>query len=121
MKRLLYIIICLALVLSASAKPSFRTSELERLAQALALDIDALPEGYSHPTANGLRLTVHQTDETIDHIGMYLFSEEMRQMGKSPIFDFLSCVRDGVSCSPVCGTRPSIALLQHDGEFVKCL
>ena len=89
MKRLLYIIICLAFVLSVSAKPSFRTSELERLAQALALDIDALPEGYSHPMANGLRLTVHQADQTIDHIGVYLFSEEMRQMGKSPIFDFL--------------------------------
>lgn len=89
MKRILYIIMCLAVVLTVSAKPSFRTSELERLAQALALDVDMLPDGYSHPVANGIRLTVHQADQTIDHIGQYLFSEEMRQMGKSPIFDFL--------------------------------
>jgi len=89
MKRIQNIIVCLALVLTASAKPSFRTSELERLAQVLALDVDVLPDGYSHPVANGIRLTVHQTDQTIDHIGQYLFSEEMRQMGKSPVFDFL--------------------------------
>ena len=65
MKRIQNIIVCLALVLTASAKPSFRTSELERLAQVLALDVDVLPDGYSHPVANGIRLTVHQTDQTI--------------------------------------------------------
>lgn len=76
-------------VLSASAKPSFRTAELERLAKVLALDTEALPDGYNHPTVKGIRLTVHQTEQTIDHIGLYLFPEEMRQTGKSPIFDFL--------------------------------
>ena len=79
---------CLA-VLSATAKTSFRTVELERLAKVLAIDADQVPDGYSHPTANGLSLTVHQTEQTIDHIGLYLFTEEMRQMGKSPVFDFL--------------------------------
>ena len=75
--------------LSASAKTSFRTEELQRLAQVLALDTEILQEGYSYPEAKGLRLTVHQTGQTIDHIGLCLFSEEMRQMGKSPVFDFL--------------------------------
>ena len=90
MKRIvLYIIICLVALLPASARSTFRTAELERLASELALDIEALPDGYSHPVANGVRLTVHQTEQTIDHIGLYLFSEELRQMGKSPIFDFL--------------------------------
>ena len=89
MKRSILNIIGLLLVLTVSAKASFRTSELERLAQVLALDVQNLPDGYSHPTANSLRLTVHQTDLTIDHIGLYLFTEEMRQLGKSPIFDFL--------------------------------
>lgn len=77
------------MALSASAKTTFRTAELGRLAQALALDVEALPEGYSHPVAKGLRLTVHQTAQTVDHIGLCLFSEEMRQMDHSPIFDFL--------------------------------
>ena len=90
MKRVvLYIIICLVALLPVSARSTFRTAELERLASELALDIEALPDGYSHPVANGVRLTVHQTEQTIDHIGLYLFSEELRQMGKSPIFDFL--------------------------------
>ena len=89
MKRYtLFIFICL-MALSASAKTAFRTAELGRLAQALALDAEALPEGYSHPVAKGLRLTVHQTAQTVDHIGLCLFSEEMRQMDHSPIFDFL--------------------------------
>ena len=85
----LYIIISLVTLLPASARSTFRTAELERLANELALDIEALPDGYSHPVANGVRLTVHQTEQKIDHIGLYLFSEEIRQMGKSPIFDFL--------------------------------
>lgn len=90
MKRsILYIIICLVALLPASAKSTFRTAELERLAKELALDIESLPDGYSHPIANGVRLTVHQTEQTIDHIGLYLFTEELRSMGKSPVFDFL--------------------------------
>ncbi len=90
MKRSIFcIIICLVALLTASAKSTFRTAELERLAKELALDIEALPDGYSHPTANGVRLTIHQTEQTIDHIGLYLFTEELRSMGKSPIFDFL--------------------------------
>lgn len=90
MKRsILYIIICLVALLPASAKSTFRTAELERLAKELALDIDALPDGYSHPVVNDVRLTVHQTEQIIDHIGIYLFSEELRSIGKSPVFDFL--------------------------------
>ena len=89
MKRSILLIMCLATWLSASAKTSFRTAELERLANVLTLNADGLPDGYSHPTVNGTTLTIHQTEQTIDHIGLYLFSEEMRQMGKSPVFDFL--------------------------------
>lgn len=76
-------------LLPASAKSSFRNAELERLAKVLDLDTEVLPEGYSHPTVKGVRLTVHQTDKAINHIGLYLFSEEMHQMDKSPVFDFL--------------------------------
>ena len=90
MKRIfLYILITCLSVLTTAAKPSFRTSELARLAQTLAIDTEALPDGYSHPTINGIRLTVHKNGQTTDHIGIYLFSEETRQTGKTPIFDFL--------------------------------
>ena len=89
MKRCIIYIICLFALLPVTAKSSFRTAELERLANELALDIEALPDGYSHPIAKGVRLTVHQKEQTIDHIGLYLFTEELRSIGKSPIFDFL--------------------------------
>ena len=79
----------MAIQLQMMAQPTFRTSELERLATAVSLDFQALPEGWSHPTAGSLRLTVHIKDKTIDHIGLCLFSDELRSIGKSPIFDFL--------------------------------
>ena len=76
-------------VLTMTAQSQFRTSELRRLASVLSIDTSQLAEGYSHPMVNGLTLTVHQERQTIDHIGLQLFSPEMRSLGKSPIFDFL--------------------------------
>lgn len=90
MKRsILYTLVFLVVLQPISAKSVFRTAELERLAGVLALDVSVLPEGYCHPIVNGTSLTVHQTGQTIDHIGLYLFSEEIREQGKSPVFDFL--------------------------------
>lgn len=76
-------------VLTVTAQSQFRTSELRRLATALSIDTSQLTEGYSHPVVNGLTLTVHQERQTIDHIGLQLFSPKMRSLGQSPIFDFL--------------------------------
>ena len=76
-------------VLTTVAQTQFRTSELKRLASVLAIDTGQLPEGYSHPVANGSQLTIHLDKQTIDHIGLQLFSPEMRKASPSPIFDFL--------------------------------
>ncbi len=76
-------------MLPSNAQPLFRTAELGRLASALSLNTSALPEGYSHPMASQLRLTVHVSDKTIDHIGLQLFSDEMRTNSPSPVFNFL--------------------------------
>ena len=88
-QRLIHIIIGLLAVLTMTAQSQFRTSELRRLATVLSIDTSQLTEGYSHPLAKGLTLTVHQERQTIDHIGLQLFSPEIRSMGQSPIFDFL--------------------------------
>ena len=72
-----------------TAQSQFRTSELRRLATVLSIDTSLLTEGYSHPVVKSLKLTVHQDRQTIDHIGLQLFSPEIRSMGQSPIFDFL--------------------------------
>ena len=88
-QRVLHIIIGLLAVLTMTAQSQFRTSELRRLATVLSLDTFQLSEGYSHPVVDGLALTVHQERNAIDHIGLQLFSPEMRSVGQSPIFDFL--------------------------------
>lgn len=90
MKRaLLYITMSLACLPSMMAQPTFRTAELERLATVLRIDVSSLPEGYSHPEAEGLRLTVHKTAETIDHLGRQLFSDDVRTHGQTAVLDFL--------------------------------
>lgn len=76
-------------VLPMTAQPQFRTSELQRLANVLSLDTKALQEGYNYPRMQGLQLTVHTREQVIDHIGIRLFTEQLRVMGNSPIFDFL--------------------------------
>lgn len=88
-QRILHIIICLLAVLTITAQTQFRTSELRRLASVLPVDVSQLPEGYSHPVVNGQRLTIHLNEQTVDHIGLQLFSPEMRQASSSRIFDFL--------------------------------
>lgn len=76
-------------VLTTTAQTQFRTSELRRLASVLAVDVSQLPEGYSYPVVSGQRLTIHLDKQTVDHIGLQLFSPEMRKANSSRIFDFL--------------------------------
>lgn len=76
-------------ILTVTAQTQFRTSELRRLAATLSIDASQLSEGYSHPVVNGYPLTIHQEKQTIDHIGLQLFSTEVRKINPSPIFDFL--------------------------------
>ena len=90
MKRLLYIIIGVALFLaSASAQTAFRTAELQRLATVLAIDPATLQEGYNYLDADRQSLVVTKTNHTVSHIGLRLFNEDMRKMGDTSVMDFL--------------------------------
>lgn len=88
-RRVLYIIICLTVVLTATAQITFRTSEQQRLATTLRIDVSKLHEGYNYLSVGNQPLTVHLQNNVLDHIGLTLFSEEMRQMSQTPVFDFL--------------------------------
>mgnify|MGYP006873018935 CR=1 FL=1 len=88
-KTLCLIASCMALLMPACAQTLFRTAELERLAEAMALNVELLPEGYSHPVVGGHALTVHISDHTVNHIGMFLFNDAMRSVNPSPVFNFL--------------------------------
>lgn len=85
----LYLISFLLFNTSATAQVKFLTSELQRLASTLNIDASSLPDGFSHPTAKGLHLTVRVEENTVEHIGLLLFSDDIRSVGNSPIFDFL--------------------------------
>ena len=90
MKRLVYIIIGVAMFLtSASAQTVFRTAELQRLATVLAIDPATLQEGYNYLDADRQSLVVTKTNHTVSHIGLRLFNEDMRKMGETSVMDFL--------------------------------
>ena len=90
MKRFIYIIIGLALLLtSASAQIVFRTAELQRLATVLAIDPTILQEGYNYLDTDRQSLVVTKMNHTVNHIGLRLFNEDMRKMGDTPVMDFL--------------------------------
>lgn len=99
--------------LTIAAQTQFRTSELKRLATALSINVGQLPEGYCHPVANGHTLTIHQEKQTIDHIGLQLFSAEVRKMSSSPIFDFLERYFLQLKYPPVVKTAST--MMRDDG------
>lgn len=90
MKRtVLYIIMCLTAAMTATAQVTYRTQELQRLATTLKVDAGKLHEGYNTLSVANTPLTVHLQNGVVDHIGLSLFSEEMRQAAQTPVFDFL--------------------------------
>lgn len=90
MKHLIYtLILYCAVALSSSSRTVYRTAELERLATVLRLEDASLAEGYSHPVAAGITLTVHRQDGVVDHLGCRLFRDELRTAVHSPVLNFL--------------------------------
>lgn len=114
MKRIAIYIIGVLSVLMAEAQTTFRTSELKRLATELRIDKGQLQEGYNYPTADGLSLTVHMQNGMIDHIGLHLFSEEIRKMDRSSVFDFLERYFLQLKYPP---TIKTAAMMIRDDEF----
>lgn len=79
----------LLLVAEAGAQPACRTQELQRLFVTTKVDSKTLREGYNYPSANGAELVVRVKDNAVDHIGLKLFSADVRELDKTPVFDFL--------------------------------
>lgn len=89
-QRLLYILMCMFVSLLSMAQVSYRTSELKRLASVLSLDESTMAsDGIHYLTSANKPIVVRVSDGKVSHIGIHLFSEEMRSLEKSPILDFL--------------------------------
>ena len=82
-------LLLLPMATAVHAQKSYRTSELKRLAAVVSLPEDSIRNGYNHPVTGNLKMTVFCQSNTIEHIGVYLFADEVRALSKSPIFDFL--------------------------------
>lgn len=88
-QRLIYIIIGMAFILSASGQITYRTAELKRLASVLSIDDKALKDGYNLLTANNRQVVVIVRNNAVSHIGWQLFSKDIREVDNTPVIDFL--------------------------------
>lgn len=115
MKRLiLYTIICLSVATVSAASVVYRTPELQRLTTMLKIDVSRLHDGYNYLSANNLSLTIHLHNDVLDHIGLRLFSEEMRQMSQTPVFDFLERYFLQLKYPP---SEKTMMMMVRDDEF----
>lgn len=85
--------VLLALALVASARAAgFATKGLEQLASCVGMTgLESLAPGTHYTyTYRGRKLTVRVNEwKEVEHIGLLLFSEEMRRQHPLPIYDFL--------------------------------
>lgn len=89
MKSWVIAVSCCLLAMVTNAQPAFRTNELKRLAETVGIDVTSLQEGYNYSSAQGLNLVVCVKDNTVNHLGLRLFSEDIRNLDNSPVFNFL--------------------------------
>ena len=72
-----------------AAQSRFRTAELQRLAAAIPLSPVLPSDGNHQVEQNGLRLSLTVNQQTISHIGIQLFADEVRTKGNACITRFL--------------------------------
>ena len=105
---------CLTVALTTTAQITFRTSELHRLASTLKIDVEKLHDGYNYLATGNTPLVIHLQKDVLDHIGLSLFSEEMRQMSQTPVFDFLERYFLQLKYPP---SEKTAAMMTRDDEF----
>lgn len=77
----------IAITLSAQ---QYQSAHIERAAKKLAIDTMLLKPGTNRITVDRRQLTVRVNESgTIEHIGIPLFSQQMRTLQPSPIYDYL--------------------------------
>ena len=76
----------LLFVWNSEAAVTYRTTELQRLARIVGVSEESLVPG-----ANYIKGYTVMVDEymTVRHVGMTLFSEEIKQMSNSPVLEFV--------------------------------
>lgn len=71
------------------ATVTYRTAELQRLAHVIKIDESVLKEGSCILSINGSSIHVRVGNNIVNHIGLHLFSNDLRKLDNSPILDFL--------------------------------
>lgn len=74
---------------TAREKLQYRNSELNRLSQTLHLHPDSLSEGMNYLVINGRQIKAQIDNGVLIFLGYCLFSNELKSMAHTPIFNFL--------------------------------
>lgn len=90
MKEKLATILLLAMISTTLSAQQYQSSHIARAAMKISLDTTALEPGITYPVVDGHRLVVRVgTNKSVEHIGIPLFTEQMRVLQPSPIYDYL--------------------------------
>ena len=86
LRRISLMTMALLFVWNLEASVTYRTTELQRLVRVTGISEETL-----HPGANIIRgYTVAVDDNmTVRHVGLTLFTEEIKQMGNRPVLEFV--------------------------------
>ena len=114
-KTILFALLFLSVSCSMAAEQlTYRTKELHRLATILSIKGTQLQEGSNQITVNGTLLSVRVNRHEVEHIGIFLFSEDIRKADHSPVFDFLERYFLQLKYPPVV---KSASMMTRDDQF----
>lgn len=96
------------------AQLTYRTQELKRLTASFPVDESTLHEGYNYLDVRGQQVVIRVKDNVVEHVGFRLFPDDIRNIDKSPVFDFLERYFLQLTYPPVVKTS---LMMQRDDHF----
>ena len=116
--RITTLLALLTVTVVVPAQITYRTQELQRLVTSLSVDASMLKDGCNYLMVKDQPVVVRVNDSTVEHVGFRLFPEDIRNIDKSPVFDFLERYFLQLTYPPVVKTS-SMMLRDDQFKFVK--
>ena len=101
----------LPVTMTSTAQTRFRTAELHRLAGVCGV----LDSSRNDGRASKRDIIIEKRGSIVSHIGYRLFSEEMKQIAKSPVLPFLERYFLQLRYPP---TGKTTSIMMHEDQFV---
>lgn len=109
-RKIITTVLALLFIGVADAAVSYRTTELRRLAHVVGVEEGSLHPGYNYIKGCTVKL---DDDMTVRHVGLTLFTEEVKNMGNCLILEFVE--RYFLQLSHPAPSSTSALMIKSDG------